>query len=42
LIEELIALGTQIFMTGTDASLFEAFAGRAQMFEVREGFVSEV
>jgi len=42
LIEELIALGTQIFMTGTDASLFEAFEGRAQMFEVREGFVSEV
>lgn len=41
LIEELIALGTQIFMTGTDASLFEAFAGRAQMFEVRDGAVSE-
>ena len=42
LIEELIALGTQIFMTGTDASLFEAFAGRAQMLEVREGSVSEI
>lgn len=41
LIEELIALGTQVFMTGTDASLFEAFAGRAQMFEVREGAVVE-
>lgn len=41
LIEELIALGTQVFMTGTDASLFEAFAGRAQMLEVREGSVSE-
>jgi len=41
LIEELIALGTQIFMTGTDASLFEAFAGRAQMFEVKDGTVTE-
>lgn len=41
LIEELIALGTQVFMTGTDASLFEAFAGRAQMFEVRDGAVLE-
>jgi len=26
-------------MTGTDASLFEAFAGRAQMFEVRNGHI---
>jgi len=34
LIEHLLALGTQLFMTGTDASLFTAFAGRAQMFEV--------
>ena len=41
LIEELIALGTQIFMTGTDASLFEAFNGRAQMFEVRDGSILE-
>jgi len=41
LIEELIALGTQVFMTGTDASLFEAFNGRAQMFEVRDGTVTE-
>ena len=37
LIEELIALGTQLFMTGTDASLFEAFEGRAQCFEVSNG-----
>ncbi len=37
LIEELIALDTQVFMTGTDASLFEAFAGRAQIFEVAGG-----
>jgi len=42
LIEELIALGTQIFMTGTDASLFEAFKGRAQMLEVKDGSVSEI
>ena len=41
LIEELIAMGTQIFMTGTDASLFEAFMSRAQMFEVRDGSISE-
>ena len=42
LIEELIALGTQIFMTGTDASLFEAFNDRAQMFEVKDGKVTEI
>ncbi len=40
LIEELIELGTQVFMTGTDASLFEAFAGRADVFEVNNGSVS--
>ena len=37
LIEELVTLGTQLFMTGTDASLFEAFKGRAQCFEVTNG-----
>lgn len=37
LIEELITLSTQLFMTGTDASLFDAFNGRAQCFEVRDG-----
>jgi len=37
LIEHLMALGTQIFMTGTDQHLFEAFAGRAEMFEVSDG-----
>jgi len=31
LIEELLTLDAQVFMTGTDASLFEAFNGRAQM-----------
>ena len=42
LIEDLVELGTQVFMTGTDASLFEAFAGRAQSFEVSGGEVSGV
>ena len=37
LIEELIELGTQVFMTGTDMALFEAFDGRADVFEVRAG-----
>lgn len=40
LIEHLLALGTQLFMTGTDASLFDAFDGRAQMFEVNEAKLS--
>lgn len=39
LIEELLALKTQLFMTGTDRHLFEAFQGRAQMFEVCKGSV---
>ncbi len=38
--EELIALGTQVFMTGTDAALFKAFEGRAQMFCVSDGHIS--
>ena len=37
LIEELLELNTQVFLTGTDAGLFEAFAGRAQVFEVVDG-----
>ena len=39
LIEELISLGTQLFMTGTDASLFEAFHGRADCFQVKDSTV---
>ena len=39
LIEELIDLGTQVFLTGTDASLFDAFDGRADLFEVDNGAV---
>ena len=34
--EHLIALGTQVFMTGTDQSLFEAFGDRADKYEVTE------
>ncbi len=37
LIEELLELGTQVFLTGTDAGLFEAFKGRAQVFKVEDG-----
>ncbi|HVZ99811.1 MAG TPA: DNA replication/repair protein RecF [Caulobacterales bacterium] len=40
LYEELLAGPGQAWLTGTDESLFEAFGGRAQMFEVREGVVS--
>lgn len=42
LIEELLELGTQVFMTGTDAALFEAFNGRADVFEVKSGTCSKV
>jgi len=37
LVEELLELKTQVFLTGTDAQLFDAFAGRAQVFEVTDG-----
>ena len=40
MIEELLDLGTQAFLTGTDASLFAAFNGRAQSFHVEGGLVS--
>ncbi len=36
LTENLLALGTQVFMTGTDKSLFSAFKDRAQMFKVED------
>ena len=41
LIEELLALETQLFMTGTDRHLFDAFQGRAQIFEVSTGEVEK-
>ena len=37
LYDELAALGGQAWLTGTDASLFDAFENRAQRFEISEG-----
>lgn len=42
LFDILDGLGFQCFMTGTDAALFDAWRGRAQAFDVREGAVSEL
>jgi DNA replication and repair protein RecF len=41
LFDILEALGFQVFMTGTDKSLFSAFGGRAQGFAVESGLVTE-
>ena len=40
MIEALLDLGTQAFLTGTDPELFEAFAGRAQSFQVENGVLT--
>jgi DNA replication and repair protein RecF len=40
LFDELLANPGQAWLTGTDASLFEAFGARAQAFEVKDGQVS--
>ena len=40
MIEELLDLGTQAFLTGTDRELFEAFKGRAQSFQVENGVLT--
>ncbi len=40
LFDILTDLGCQVFMTGTDASLFESLAGRAQFFTVSAGAVA--
>ncbi|MEE9272128.1 MAG: DNA replication/repair protein RecF [Robiginitomaculum sp.] len=37
LVDELLELGTQVFMTGTDKNLFKAFKGWAQIFKVTGG-----
>lgn len=42
MIEELLDLGTQAFLTGTDRELFEAFQGRAQSFHVDNGVLQPV
>ena len=39
LFDELLANEGQAWLTGTDQNLFDAFGGRAQMFEVRDGHV---
>jgi len=40
LAQELIDLGTQIFMTGTDESLFSDFTGRAQSIEINDAVLN--
>lgn len=42
MIEELLALGLQTFLTGTDAELFSAFAGRAQSFHVNNAILTPI
>lgn len=39
--DELVDLGLQVFMTGTDRALFTDFGDRAQWFEVAGGVVTE-
>lgn len=39
LFEELLALGGQAWLTGTERFLFDAFEGRAELIEVKEGGV---
>jgi DNA replication and repair protein RecF len=41
LFEEVVALGVQSWMTGTDAELFKPLAGRAQILRVVDGAVME-
>jgi len=40
LYDELLALGGQVWLTGTDESLFAGLAGRAQFFGVADGVVA--
>ena len=42
LAERILALGAQAWLTGTDTSLFDAFTGQVQIFEVSSGQVSQV
>ena len=42
LFDEIIGLGAQVWMTGTDSSLFKPLAGRAQFFNVAEATVTAV
>jgi len=40
LFDEIVALGAQSWMTGTDAGLFEPLAGRAQVLRVADGTIA--
>jgi recombinational DNA repair ATPase RecF len=42
LLEALAALGSQSWMTGTDAQLFEAIGEKGSVFHVEDGLVREV
>ena len=38
--DEVVALGAQSWMTGTDAALFKPLAGRAQLLRVADGSIA--
>jgi DNA replication and repair protein RecF len=40
LFDEVMALGVQSWMTGTDADLFKPLAGRAQVLRVADGSIA--
>ncbi len=42
LFEELLELGSQAWMTGTDSSDFSSLEGRAQFYEINEGIVTKI
>lgn len=41
LFEEIDSMGAQVFMTGTDASLFDSMRGRARFFTVKDSVVMQ-
>jgi DNA replication and repair protein RecF len=42
LFDEVVALGIQSWMTGTDAELFKPLLGRAQVLRVTEGSIAAI
>ena len=42
LFDEVVALGVQSWMTGTDAELFAPLSGRAQILRVADGSIAAV
>ena len=40
LFDEVVALGVQSWMTGTDAELFKPLRGRAQILRVADGSIA--